>query len=87
MPGSRNRRREVPFKVAAVVVAMTAVSFLAGERVGVALANRGNHDLADHVATATSSGQAQGSESAAPAHASGAVEGPGVSAECNTNYK
>ncbi len=82
MPGSKGRRRDVSLKLAAVVIGMIAVSFLAGERVGVALASRGNH-----VAVASSPGLAQGPEGAAPPLASGSMDAPGVGADCNTNYK
>ncbi len=87
MAGSKSRRRDVPLKLAAVVIAMIAVSFLAGERVGVALASRGNQALPGRVATAASPASGQGQENAPPALASEGTDAPGVGADCNTDYR
>ncbi len=87
MNASTSRRREVPFKAAAAVVVMVAVSFLAGERVGVAVANRATHSLAGEVVAAIAHAYAPAPDNAVPASAPDAADPPGPGADCNTNYR
>ena len=85
MVASISGRRGMSAGFAAVVVLVVAASFLAGERVGVAMASRSLHSPTRAVAAAISRPPAQDQGDAAPAPE--ATESPGPSADCNTNYR
>ena len=87
MSASNVSRGAASLPVIAAVVSMAAVSFLAGERVGISVASRNAHAVADEVVAAIAHAQTQGPGEAAPAMTSEVADPAGPTADCNTDYR